>query len=141
SIISVTLGVATMIVVNSVMAGFTHEMQHRIKGILSDIVFESHSMEGFADPEFHMDEIRKVAGDDIAGMTPCVVVPAMLNFRVNGNSMVRQVNLIGIDESTHSKVSDFGTYLQHPENRKNLSLELRDGGYDVIDPQGKAASK
>ncbi|HEV3136736.1 MAG TPA: ABC transporter permease, partial [Pirellulales bacterium] len=42
SIISVTLGVATMIVVNSVMAGFTHEMQSRIHGILSDVVFESH---------------------------------------------------------------------------------------------------
>ena len=34
SIISVTLGVATMIVVNSVMAGFTHEMQDRIHGVL-----------------------------------------------------------------------------------------------------------
>src|SRR5262249_6970977 len=30
SIVSVTLGVATMIVVNSVMEGFTHEMQNRI---------------------------------------------------------------------------------------------------------------
>ncbi len=43
SIISVTLGVATMIVVNSVMDGFTHEMQDRIHGILSDVVVESHS--------------------------------------------------------------------------------------------------
>ena len=41
SIISVTLGVATMIVVNSVMEGFTSEMQNRIHGILSDLVFES----------------------------------------------------------------------------------------------------
>src|SRR6185436_18521086 len=78
SIVSVTLGVATMIVVNSVMAGFTHEMQSRIQGILSDIVFESHSMEGFHDPEYHMEEINKLVGDKIAGMTPCVVVPAFL---------------------------------------------------------------
>ena len=41
SIISVMLGVATMIVVNSVMSGFTTEMQNRIHGILSDVVFES----------------------------------------------------------------------------------------------------
>jgi hypothetical protein len=34
SIISVMLGVATMIVVNAVMEGFTHEMQNRIHGIL-----------------------------------------------------------------------------------------------------------
>ena len=45
SIISVTLGVATMIVVNSVMEGFRHEMQERIHGILSDIVFESNTHE------------------------------------------------------------------------------------------------
>ena len=50
SIISVTLGVATMIVVNSVMAGFNREMQQRIHGILSDIVFESRSIDGFDDP-------------------------------------------------------------------------------------------
>ena len=54
SIISVTLGVATMIVVNSVMAGFTHEMQDRIHGILSDMVFESHILDGFPDPDWHM---------------------------------------------------------------------------------------
>ena len=41
SVISVTLGVATMIVVNAVMAGFSNEMQTRIHGILSDIVFVS----------------------------------------------------------------------------------------------------
>ena len=41
SIVSVMLGVATMIVVNSVMAGFTHEMQDRIHGILADIVIET----------------------------------------------------------------------------------------------------
>ena len=61
SIISVTLGVATMIVVNGVMEGFTREMQSRIHGILSDVVFEGHSLEGFPDPQAHMDRIREVA--------------------------------------------------------------------------------
>ena len=36
-IVSVMLGVATMIVVNSVMAGFSHEMQSRINGMLGDV--------------------------------------------------------------------------------------------------------
>ena len=43
SIISVMLGVATMIVVNSVMEGFTGEMQNRIHGILGDLVVKSQS--------------------------------------------------------------------------------------------------
>jgi lipoprotein-releasing system permease protein len=137
SVISVTLGVATMIVVNAVMAGFSHEMQTRIHGILSDIVFESHSLSGFQDPQWHMDEIRRAAGDQIAGMTPTVAVPAMLNFQVRGQWVTRQVMFIGIDESSHAQASDFGSFLQHPENRRQLSFNLREGGYDTIDSQSE----
>ncbi|NCY01799.1 MAG: ABC transporter permease [Planctomycetia bacterium] len=134
---SVMLGVATMIVVNAVMAGFAHEMQTRIHGILSDLVFESHSLSGFQDPAWHMEEIRRAAGGDIEGMTPTVAVPAMLSFQVRGQWVTRQVMFIGIDESTHSLVSDFGRYLQHPANRRQLSFELRDGGYDTFDSQAE----
>ena len=59
SIISVMLGVATMIVVNAVMEGFTHEMQDRIHGILSDLVFESQSLDGFPDADRRMAEIQQ----------------------------------------------------------------------------------
>jgi len=135
SVVSVMLGVATMIVVNAVMAGFSHEMQTRIHGILSDLVFESHSLSGFQDPQWHMDEIRRAGGDDIEGMTPTVAVPAMLNFQIRGQWITRQVMLIGIDETTHARVSDFGRYLQHPGNREQLSFDLRDGGYDTVDSQ------
>jgi lipoprotein-releasing system permease protein len=137
SVISVTLGVATMIVVNAVMAGFSHEMQTRIHGILSDIVFESHSLSGFQDPQWHMDEIRRAAGDQIAGMTPTVAVPAMLNFQVRGQWVTRQVMFIGIDESSHAQASDFGRFLQHPENRRQLSFNLREKGYDTVDSQSE----
>ena len=135
SVISVTLGVATMIVVNAVMAGFSNEMQTRIHGILSDIVFESHSLSGFQDPQWHIDEIKRAAGDQIAGMTPTVAVPAMLSFQVRGQWVTRQVMFIGIDPKTHAQVSDFGRYLQHPANREQLSFDLREGGYDTIDSQ------
>ena len=116
------LGVATMIVVNSVMAGFAHEMRVRLKAVISDVVFESHSLEGFQDANWHMDEIRRIAGDDIAGMTPTVHVPAMLNFQVRGQWVTRQVNFIGVDETTQASVSNFGNYLLHPENRRKTSF-------------------
>jgi lipoprotein-releasing system permease protein len=135
SVISVTLGVATMIVVNAVMAGFSNEMQTRIHGILSDLVFESHSLSGFEDPVWHMEEIQRAAGDQIAGMTPTVAVPAMLSFQVRGQWVTRQVMFIGIDPATHAQVSDFGQYLQHPANRQQLSFDLREGGYDTTDSQ------
>jgi lipoprotein-releasing system permease protein len=140
SVVSVMLGVATMIVVNAVMAGFSHEMQTRIHGILSDLVFESHSLSGFQDPKWHMEEIERAAGDQIAGMTPTVAVPAMLSFQVRGQWLTRQVMFIGIDETTHAMVSDFGSYLQHPANRRQLSFALRDGGYDTSDSQADGAA-
>lgn len=137
SIISVTLGVATMIVVNSVMAGFTYEMQDRIHGILSDVVFEARSLDGAPDAERHMKLINEQAGDLIEGMSVTAQVPAMLGFTVNGQRVNRQVMLIGIDPANYGKVSDFGRYLQHPANRTELRFDLLSGGYDTADPQAK----
>jgi lipoprotein-releasing system permease protein len=134
-IVSVMLGVATMIVVNSVMAGFTHEMQARINGMLGDLIFESHSMDGVADAEAHMRKIREVAGDDILGMSPTVHVPALMYIDINQQLLTRQITLVGIDENTYSTVSAFGQYLQHPENREHLEFALRNNGYDVYDHQ------
>jgi lipoprotein-releasing system permease protein len=130
SIVSVTLGVATLIIVNAVMAGFTEEANKRLNGILSDIVFESHSLNGFPDPEWHKSEIRKILGGDLAGMTATVGVPAMLSIPVGRDQyLTRQVNLIGVDEKTYAQVGDFGQYLLHPENRRQLSFGLRQEGY------------
>ncbi len=138
SIISVMLGVATMIVVNSVMAGFTTEMQNRIHGILADVIVDARSLEGMYDAQWHMEQIRHVAGDEIEGMTVTVAVPAMLSFQYGGEWITRQVQLIGIDEKTQGKVSDFAKYLQHEENRRQMSFLLREGGYDTRDHQAGA---
>ncbi len=141
SVVSVTLGVATMIVVNSVMSGFAFEMRNRLHGILADVVFEPHSLEGCENPEYYMDEIRRVAGDEIAGMTTTVHVPAMLSFKYGGKYVTRPVTLIGIDPATQSEASDFGKYLQHPENRRRMSFDLREGGYDTRDHQAGREAK
>jgi lipoprotein-releasing system permease protein len=131
SIISVTLGVGTLIVVNSVMAGFAHEMHVRLHGILADIIFEAHSLDGFPDPRGHMEEIKKVVGDDLVGITAAVHVPAMININVRGQWLTKQVNLIGVDEATYANVSDFKEYLVHPDNQRQLSFLLREDGYST----------
>ena len=130
SIISVTLGVATLIIVNAVMAGFTEEANKRLNGIISDIVFESVSMDGFPNPDWHKAEIRKVLGSDLVGVTATVAVPAMLSIPVGHDQhLASPVRLIGVDEQTYAEVGDFGKYLLHPENRQQLSFLLRQDGY------------
>ena len=144
-IISVTLGVATLIVVNSVMAGFTHEMQARLNGVLGDLVVESRSMDGAPNAGNHMALIRKTLGDQVVGMSPLVQAPALMYLEVHGadgqpHTITRQVTLLGIDEATYADVSDFGQYLQHPDNRERLDFQLRDEGYDQIDHQAEDPS-
>lgn len=134
-IVSVTLGVATMIVVNSVMAGFTHEMQGRLNGMLGDLIVRTRSLDGVLDADAHMAKIRETVGDVVVGMSPTVHVPSLLYMTVGGESLPRQVTIIGIDEATYASVSQFGEFLQHPANRQQLSFSLRDEGYDVLDHQ------
>jgi lipoprotein-releasing system permease protein len=134
SIISVTLGVATMIVVNSVMSGFSSQMLNRIHGFYSDLVLEARSLEGVPDAAWHKERIAQIAGDQIEGTTATVMVPAMLNFQYGEHWITRQVQLIGIDEATQGSVSDFSMYLQHPANRQAVAdglFKLREGGFDV----------
>jgi lipoprotein-releasing system permease protein len=129
SIVSVTLGVATLIVVNSVMDGFTVQMQDRMHGILSDLVLETRSTMGIAQPNWYEERIRARLGDSVLGVTTVVTLPAMLTFQHNGNSHTQQINLIGIDQKTYASVSDFSKYLLHPENRGQLDFLLKDSGY------------
>ena len=129
SVVSVTLGVATMIIVNAVMNGFTTEMQGRMHGILSDVIVESHSSSGLVNYKQFQTRIREVLGDDLVGMTTVVHVPAMVNINHRGETITRQINLIGIDTESYASVSDFSKYLLHPENKKSLSFALHESGY------------
>ena len=135
SIISVWLGVTTMIVVNSVMEGFNNEMQNRIHGSTSDITIDALDYGGMPDAEYQFEQIRKVAGTDIEAMSPVVFTIGMLNISHGGRSMSQPVQVIGIDENTQGLVSDFNKYLQHPENRKKMSFNLREDGFDTRDHQ------
>lgn len=111
SIISVMLGVATMIVVNSVMAGFSSEMRDRIHGILADVVVESTSLDGQPDPERHMALIRKVCGDKVEAMTATVEVYGMISFQYHGQWITRPITLVGIKPDEKAKVGPLTDYL------------------------------
>jgi lipoprotein-releasing system permease protein len=117
SIISVTLGVATMIVVNSVMAGFATEMRTRIHGILADMVVESGSLNGIPDAAKHVRLIESVAGEYIESTSPTVEVYGMLSFQYVGEWFHKPVTIIGIDPVSKASVSDLTRHLGNYQPR------------------------
>jgi lipoprotein-releasing system permease protein len=119
------LGVATMIVVNSVMAGFSSEVRNRIKGLLSDVIVETNSHDGVADPEMQMARIRQVAGDKIEAMTATVEVYGMLSFQYAGQYITRPVTLIGIKPEGKANVGPLIDYLESYNQIKESGVVVR----------------
>jgi lipoprotein-releasing system permease protein len=112
SIVSVMLGVATMIVVNSVMKGFTSEMRSRIQGLLSDIVIETNSLNGAENARKMFGDVRSVAGDKVSGMTATVEVWGLITFPFAGQYTTRPITIIGIEPEEKATVGPFKQYLE-----------------------------
>lgn len=130
SILSVTLGVATMIVVNSVMAGFSSEMQDRLRGLLSDITVSTHNTDGFDDSQELMRRIEESVGTEVVAMTPTVEMWGMMSFPVMGSDEQRPVRLVGIVPEGKNLVSPLSNYLL---SRQAKDLSNRDQT-PLVDP-------
>ncbi len=125
SIISVTLGVATMIVVNSVMEGFATQMRERIHGILADVIVESISMDGEENPAQTMGRIQELVGDEIAAMTPTVEVYGLMTFEYAGEKFNRPVTIVGILPEGKDAISPMKAFMRsRQENPKRLAEPL-----------------
>jgi lipoprotein-releasing system permease protein len=120
-IISVMLGVATLIVVNSVMAGFSTKLKSRLHNILADVIVESYWHDGMPDPALQMERIRKLPiGKEIAAMSPTIEVLGMVQISYRGEMLApRAVRLIGVDAAARAKLGGFAEYLTDPRNREN----------------------
>ncbi|VTS08606.1 ABC transporter permease [Tuwongella immobilis] len=126
-IISVLLGVATLIVVNSVMSGFSSKLKERLHGLLSDVVIESPSYGGFPlKPAEMMKMIQdSPAGKHIEAMSPTVEVFAMMQYRVGPSEPItRAIRLIGIDPESRSAVGGFSEFLLRQKNNPKPEFEL-----------------
>jgi lipoprotein-releasing system permease protein len=130
-IVSVMLGVATLIVVNSVMSGFSNKLKDRLHGILSDVIVETDRSEGFSEsPAVMMNRIENSpAGKHVEAMSPTVEVFALLQFQVRDKygravPMTRHVRLIGIDPAKQAKVGRFSEFLVNQKDAAVPSFEL-----------------
>jgi lipoprotein-releasing system permease protein len=117
SVVSVMLGVATMIVVNSVMAGFADKMRDRLHGVLADVLVESYSLDGFDNWQEVMARIQDVAGDEVEAMAPTMECPGILNFRLGSEVMTRPVQIIGVRPVERARTGDFAEFLFDSEGQ------------------------
>ena len=131
SIVSVTLGVATMIVVNSVMHGFTTEMRNRIHGILSDVVFESRTIDGFRDargpddaPHVALSSAGELAGLFARIVNAGVVAPAVSAQVGEWLNLNQDLALVG----SSTALDPFG----HEDDRHGLLFVNKTGRADGI---------
>lgn len=136
SIVSVTLGVATLIVVNSVMAGFVDQMKSRLHGILSDVEIAAPLLGEISYPEKHLEIVREVIGDDLENLTCVVRNPALLSFDFRGRQCTQQVMLLGIDDETFGKVTDFEPYLTSAIKKERFSFKLENAGHEEMFDEG-----
>jgi lipoprotein-releasing system permease protein len=124
-IISVTLGVATLIVVNSVMSGFSEKLRNNLHHLLSDLVIESDSIAGFSDPKGKMARIMAdpFLANHIEAMSESLEIFAMLQYPYpTGETHTRPVRLIGIDPNTRSDLGGFKDYLVDKSRKPDFSL-------------------
>ncbi|MCS7166446.1 MAG: ABC transporter permease [Gemmatales bacterium] len=129
SIISVMLGVATLIVVNSVMAGFANKLRDRLRGLLADIIIEHRSDSGFWNVEQKVKQVYEILGDRVEAVSPAIETFGILQFSYPHSREVitRPVLVIGVEPSSRARVGQFAQYLLNPEHQKNPEhcLEVR----------------
>ncbi len=127
-IVSVMLGVATLIVVNSVMSGFSTKLRSRLHSLIANVIIEARDFEGFHDPK---GKIAQIFSDPelksrIEAMTPTLEIFAMLQYRLGMEQApyLRPVRLIGIEPEGRKAVGGFAEFLMRPENREKPSFDL-----------------
>ena len=146
-IVSVMLGVATLIVVNSVMSGFSTKLRDRLHGILSDMVIDTERLDGFVkcdnkgypilDPQtgqavpLSPEEIQALiaaspAGDKIEAMAPTIEIFAILQFQYRGQVLPKPVRVIGIDAEGRAAIGGFSEYLVRQQGVAKPSFDLTD---------------
>ncbi|MCE9564486.1 MAG: FtsX-like permease family protein [Planctomycetes bacterium] len=133
-IVSVMLGVATLIVVNAVMSGFSTKLKDRLHGVLSDIIIDTDRMDGFditdtsgksLTPDQIIQKIKdSPAGPKIEAITPTIEVFAILQFNFRGQMLTKPVRLIGIDPEGRASVGGFSEYLVRQHGDPKPSFEL-----------------
>jgi len=107
SIAGISLGVAALIIVLSLMNGFTKELRTRLVGMDGHIWVSKPMEDGMDDYEEVMSELKKIKG--VLGVSPFCTIETVAHDR--GRRYYAPAKVRGIDVSTVDEVSDIKKYI------------------------------
>jgi lipoprotein-releasing system permease protein len=125
-IVSVMLGVATLIVVNSVMSGFSTKLQDRLRGMISDVVVECVWPSGMDDVPEKLDRINSdpYLSAHVEAVSPTMEIFGIVEYFVNNEPVMHPVHILGINAATRGKFVGFKEFLLDKKNREHPSFDL-----------------
>jgi len=124
-IFSVMLGVATLIVVNAVMGGFSTKLRERLHGILSDVMIEAHDYNGFGNYHDKMERIRRdpYLAEQVVAMAPTLEIFAIVQYRMGFQEVYQRANLVGIELESRSAIGGFAEFVVKRPNAPKFELD------------------
>ncbi|HUR38429.1 MAG TPA: ABC transporter permease [Planctomycetota bacterium] len=124
SIVGVAVGIMTMVVVTSLMGGFSRDMRSRIRGMQTHLLVTSIDKNVWmTDYEAVSADIRKIP--HVAGCAPRLEYEAWLGR----NGSYSDVHLVGIVPAEERKVSELETFFRKG-GKQNFDFK-HDGGYPM----------
>ena len=144
----VTLCVAMVLVVMSVMGGFLETIRTRSKGMLSEIVLDSGSLQGFPLYDEFIQHLYSELPDTVRLASPTIYSYAI--FRVPSSTQTNKARVMGIRLDEFRRLNDFGKGLYYdryfPGTTSLASQAMPVAGFDdlgtpTLPPDLQAASK
>jgi lipoprotein-releasing system permease protein len=121
---AVTLCVAMVLVVLSVMGGFLDTIRARSRGLHSEIVIEGATLQGFPFYEEFAEQVVQELPDVVRLATPAIYAYGI--FRVPATGMTRPARVLGVRLDEYVQVNDF---------KKGLAYEQFYPGTTTLAPQ------
>jgi len=113
AVASVALCVFMVLVVISVMGGFLEMVKERSRGLLSDIVVDNATLQGFPYYQEFIDKLRTDEPDLVVKATPVIYNYAVL--RVRTTKYTKPVRVVGIRLEDYEQVNDFASSLYYDQ--------------------------
>lgn len=114
AVLAVTLCVGMVLIVFSVMDGFLDNIRQHSRGLLSDIIIDNATLQGFP----YYDEFVARMYDDLPEVVK-YATPVIYNYgilRIPSNNFTKPVRVVGIDLDGYRLVNNFGESLYYEEH-------------------------